>query len=179
MSRLHTLAVSEATGQAAQLFTAIKSAVGMVPNAYAAVGSNSPVALEAALTLDGALRKSSLSAKDIEVIKLAVSQSVECDYCLAAHSMIAKKSGLSADAIHGARHGGGTGDARYDALSTFARALVGSTGTVPQATVDAVKAAGVTDAQIVDTLLAIASITFTNLVNRVNDTTLDFPPAAA
>ena len=38
---------------------------------------------------------------------------------------------------------------------------------------------GVTDAQVVDTLLAIASITFTNLFNRVNDTVLDFPPAPA
>jgi uncharacterized peroxidase-related enzyme len=178
MSRLYTQAVSEATGHAAQLFTAIKGAVGMVPNAYAAVGSNSPVALEAALTLDGALRKSSLSAKDIEVIKLAVSQDAQCDYCLAAHSLFAKKSGLSAEAIHGARHGTSTGDARNDALSAFAHTLVTSNGTVSQAVVDAVKAAGVSDAQITDTLLAIASITFTNLFNRVNDTPVDFPAAA-
>jgi alkylhydroperoxidase family enzyme len=43
--------------------------------------------------------------------------------------------------------------------------------------VAAVQTAGYSDAQIVDTLLAIASITFTNLVNRVNDTVLDFPAA--
>src|SRR5471032_1420881 len=163
MSRLYTQAVSAATGHAAQLFTAIKGAVGMVPNAYATVGSNSPVALEAALTLDGALRKSSLSAKDIEVIKLAVSQSVECDYCLAAHSLAGKKYGLSPEAIHGARHGSSTGDLRFDALASFVHTVVGSSGEVPATVVDAVKAAGVNDTEIVDTLLAIASITFTNL----------------
>jgi alkylhydroperoxidase family enzyme len=46
---------------------------------------------------------------------------------------------------------------------------------VPEAVVDAVRAAGYTDRQIIEINLAIASITFTNLVNRVNDTTLDFP----
>jgi len=46
---------------------------------------------------------------------------------------------------------------------------------VPEAALDAVRAAGYTDRQIIEINLAIASITFTNLVNRVNDTTIDFP----
>ena len=178
MSRLSTVAVSDTTGAAAPLFAAIKGAMGKVPNAYVTIGTNSPVALEAALTLDGALRKSSLSGKDIEVIKLAVSQKAQCDYCLAAHSLAGKKYGLSPEAIHGARHGSSTGDLRFDALASFVHTVVGSSGEVPAAVVDAVKAAGVNDTEIVDTLLAIASITFTNLFNRVNNTTLDFPAAA-
>ncbi|MGV7211153.1 carboxymuconolactone decarboxylase family protein [Oxalobacteraceae bacterium A2-2] len=179
MSRLFQQPVSEASGQAAHLFGAIKGAIGMVPNAYAAIGSNSPVALEAALHVDGALRKSSLSARDIEVIKLAVSQDALCDYCLAAHSLMGRKAGLDAAAIHGVRHNQPSGDAKTDALASFVHTLTAMRGTVPQAAVDAVKAAGYTDAQIVDTLLAMSSINFTNLFNRVNDTVLDFPPAAA
>lgn len=177
MSRLHTLTPAEATGHAAQLFTAIKAAVGMVPNAYATVGSNSPVALEAALNLDGALRKSSLSAKQIEVIKLAVSAVAHCDYCLAAHTMMGKHAGLSRESILDVRSGQSSGDAAIDALAAFVNVLVSTSGTVPVEVVTAVKAAGYSDAQIIDTLLAIASITFTNLVNRVNDTVLDFPAA--
>lgn len=177
-TRLFTLPASEATGPAAQLFTAIKGAMGKVPNAYLTVGSNSPVALEAALTLDGALRKSSLSAKEIEVVKLAVSQDAQCDYCLAAHSLMGGKAGLSADAIQGVRHGKASGDVRLDALASFVHTVVTTSGDVPANVLIAVKEAGYSDAQIIDTLLAIASITFTNLVNRVNTTTLDFPPAA-
>ncbi len=179
MTRLFTQAVADATGPAAPLFAAIKGSVGMVPNAYAAIGSNSPVALDAALQLDGALRQGSLSARDIEVIKLAVSQDAGCDYCLAAHTLAGRKAKLSAEAMIQLRKGEATGDARVDALATFAHLLVQSRGTVPEAAVQAVRAAGVSDAQIVDTLLAIASITFTNLFNRVNDTVLDFPPAPA
>ncbi len=177
MSRLYTQPVSDATGAAAQLFAAIKGAVGKVPNAYATLGANSPVALEIALQMDGALRKSSLSAKDIEVIKLTVSQHAICDYCLAAHTLMGKKAGLSAETIKAVRHGQPSGDARIDALALFVHTIVNTSGTVPAEVVDAVRAAGVSDAQIADTTLAIASITLTNLFNRINDTVLDFPAA--
>ena len=177
MSRLYTQAVSEATGQSAKLFSAIKGAIGMVPNAYAAIGNNSPLALEAALSLDAALAKSSLSAKEIEIIKLAVSEVAGCDYCLAAHTLIGKKNGLSRDAILALRHGQASGEARFDALANFVRSLVTTSGTASPEVVASVKEAGYSDAQIVDILLAVASITFTNLLNRVNDTPLDFPAA--
>jgi uncharacterized peroxidase-related enzyme len=175
MSRLYTVTPADATGQAAELFSAIKAAVGMVPNAFATIGSNSPVALKAALDLDGALRKSSLSRKQIEVIKLAVSAEVGCDYCVAAHTFIGGHAGLPPDTMAALRGGAPSGDAATDALASFARQLIVGRGTVPAEQVAAIKAAGYTDAQIIDTLLAIASITFTNLVNRVNDTVLDFP----
>lgn len=177
MARLFNQPVAEASGKAAQLFGAITSAVGRVPNAYANLGSNSAVTLEAALTLDGALRKSSLSAKDIETIKLAVSEVAACDYCLAAHSLTAKKLGLSREAVLALRRGEASGNVQLDALGAFARTLVTTRGTVPVPVIEAVRAAGYSDAQIADTFLAISSITLTNLFNRVNDTTVDFPAA--
>jgi uncharacterized peroxidase-related enzyme len=177
MNRLATQEVSTATGQTAELFAAIKKAAGMVPNAYVAVGTNSPGTLAAVLALDGATRHGSLSAKEGEAIRLAVSQASGCDYCLAAHTLFAKKAGLTPAAIAGARHGKPSGDAKIDALTTFARTIVTSRNTVPDDVVAAVKAAGYTDTQIVDTILVITSISFTNLFNRVNDTTVDFPPA--
>jgi AhpD family alkylhydroperoxidase len=178
MSRLFTQPVSEASGHAAQLFSAIQGAIGKVPNAYVGVGSNSPVALEAVLNLDAALRKSSLSAKEIEVVKLAVSQHAQCDYCLAAHTLMGGKAGLSGAAIVAVRHGQPSGDTRLDALATFVHSVVSTSGDVPGAVVIALKQAGYSDAQMVDTLLAVTAITFTNLFNRVNLTELDFPRAA-
>lgn len=176
MNRLHTLGAN-ATGRSAELFAGIKAKLGKVPNAYDAIGSNSPVALEAILNFDGALAVSSLSKKEIEAVKLAVSEAAACDYCLAAHTLMGKMAGLSPDAMLAARKGGSSGDARLDALTAFARAMVTTRGTVAQTVVDEVRAAGYSDAQVVDTLFAISSITFTNLINRVNDTVLDFPAA--
>lgn len=177
MNRLHSIPVAEATGYAAQLFTVIQGAVGIVPNAYVGIGTNSPHALEAGLYLDAALKKGSLSAREIEAIKLAVSEVADCDYCLAAHTMIGKKQGLDLGAMKALRLGEPSGDPALDALSSFARTLVETRGLVPVDAIDDVRRAGYSDAQIVDSLLAITSITFTNLFNRVNDTMLDFPPA--
>lgn len=42
----------------------------------------------------------------------------------------------------------------------------------------AIKAAGHTDAQKVEISLAIAVIVFTNVFDRINDTTIDFPAVA-
>jgi len=59
----------------------------------------------------------------------------------------------------------------------FVRVLVTTHGTLPQAEVSAIREAGYTERQVVEIALAVTSITFTNLVNRINDTELDFPPA--
>ena len=178
MSRLATIRPEEATGSAAEVFAKIKKAAGKVPNAYATIGSHSPEALSAALAFDAAVAASTLGKPDIEVIKLVVSEHVGCDYCVAAHTLMDKLAGLSSDDMKQVRAGGTTGDAKRDALAAYVRALVGTRGTVPEAVVDAVRTAGYSDRNLIEINLAIASITFTNLVNRVNDTTLDFPAVA-
>jgi uncharacterized peroxidase-related enzyme len=177
MPRLHTVELSEATGHAAEMFKGVKAAVGKVPNSYVGIGANSPVALEAVLNLEASLKKSSLSARDIEVVKLVVSQTTGCDYCLAAHTLVGKKIGLDREAILALRHGRPSGNARDDATARFVLHLLTTSGTVQTGVVTAIKQAGFTDAQIVDVAMAVASIAFTNLFNRINDTTLDFPAA--
>lgn len=177
MTRLHSTPVAEASEHAAKLYAGIKAAVGLIPNAYSNIGSNSPHALEALLNLDGALRKGSLNARDAEAVKLVVSQVSDCDYCLGAHTLLGKKAGLSKEEILAVRQGSSSGDQRLDALAKFARELVTTQGSVSDASLAAVRAGGVSDAQIVDTVLAITSITFTNLFNRINNTSMDFPPA--
>jgi uncharacterized peroxidase-related enzyme len=176
MPRLFTITVPEATGRAAELFSAVKQTVGKLPNSYIGIGGNSPIALEAVLSLETSLKKSSVSVADIEVVKLVVSQTAGCDYCLAAHTLMGKKIGLDREAILALRQDRPSGDARNDALAKFVLHLITTSGTVQADVVNAIKEAGFTDEQIVDVTMAVASITFTNLFNRINDTVLDFPP---
>lgn len=178
MTRLTSIRPEAATGAAAEVFAKIKKAVGKVPNAYVTVGSHSPEALSAALAFDAAVAASTLGKSDIEVIKLVVSEYAGCDYCVAAHTLMGKLAGLSAEQMKQARSGAATGDAKRDALVTYVRTLVGTRGTVPAEAVEAIRAAGYTERQVIEINLAIASITFTNLVNRVNDTVIDFPAVA-
>lgn len=177
MSRLQTINPEQATGKTAQLFGAIKSAMGKVPNAYIAIGANSPEVLSQALQHNAALRKGALSAKELEAINLAVSEATGCDYCLAAHTLMAKKAGFSAEQIKALRAADYAQDRRFDALTRFARTVVTTRGTLPAADVDALRAEGFTDQQVVEIISAISAILFTNMINRVNDTVVDFPKA--
>jgi uncharacterized peroxidase-related enzyme len=176
MSRISTSAVASATGAAAELFARIKKMAGSVPNTFAAIGSLQPAALGAVLDAEAVLAAGSLSKQDAETVKLTVSAATGCDYCLAAHSVLAKLTGLSPDAIRKLREGQPTGDAKRDALASFVRTLVTTSGTLSDAQFAAIKTAGYSDQQLVEISLAIALIIFTNVFNRINDTTLDFPP---
>ncbi|HBD35196.1 MAG TPA: alkylhydroperoxidase, partial [Cupriavidus sp.] len=86
-TRLHTIAVQDATGQTAELFGALRGGIGKVPNAYATIGSNAPAVLAQALQTNAALKKGNLSARELEAINLSVSEHSGCDYCLAAHTL--------------------------------------------------------------------------------------------
>lgn len=178
MSRLTAIQPEAATGAAAEIFAKIRKAVGKVPNAYATIGSHSPEALGAILGVEAVIAAGTLPKQEVEAIKLAVSEVAGCDYCVAAHTLAGKFSGLSPEAMKQIRAGEPTGDAKRDALVRYVRVLVTTRGTVPENEVNAIREAGYTERQIIEIALAVASITFTNLVNRVNDTTLDFPAVA-
>jgi len=178
MPRISTPALESATGATADVYAQIKKAVGKVPNTFAAIGALQPAALKAILQADGVLATSSLSKQDQETIKLLVSQIAGCDYCVAAHSLLGKMTGLAPQVLRQIRAGEFTGDTKRDALIRFVRNLAQSSGTVSDAEYAAIKAAGYTDQQLVDISLAIAVTTFTNVFNRINDTAIDFPAVA-
>jgi uncharacterized peroxidase-related enzyme len=178
MSRLPVPDVNAATGATAEVYAQIKKAIGSVPNTYAAIGAYGPAALKAMFGAEAALAAGSLARRDQETIKLAVSSVVGCDYCEAAHSMLGKMAGLKPDELRNIREGKPTGDAKRDALLRFVRVLAKTRGTLSDQDVADIRAAGYTDAQLVDISLAFATITFTNVFNRINDTESEFPAVA-
>lgn len=175
MSRLTVVKPDQATGQTKELYDAIKRAVGGVPNIYQGVG-NSAVALEGLLHIGAVLGKSQLTAAEIEAVKLVVSEAYACTYCLAAHTLLGKKAGLTEEQTISVRRGA-LQQPKLGALIKFVNTALQPTGRISDEDLRAVKAAGYNDAQITEALLAIAQTVFTNLFNRVHQTALDFPPA--
>lgn len=178
MSRLSVPNLETDTGPSGQIYAQIKKAAGRVPNAYAAIAAHGPAALKSILAADAVLAGGSLSKRDREIIKVVVSAAGGCDYCVAAHSHLAKLAGVKVDALKQIRDGESTGDARQDTLINFVRKLAQSSGTVSDEDFAAIKAAGYSDAQLVEISLAFATIIFTNVFNRINDTDIDFPAVA-
>ena len=179
MSRLPTPAsIEEAPAAAQPLLQAVKKQLGVVPNLFRLVGT-SPAALEGYLGLNGALAKGALEAPTRERIALAVAEINGCDYCLSAHSYLGKNLAKLSDAEIAANRNGGSADAKADAAVRFAVKLVNARGHVSDSDLQAVRAAGYNDAQVIEIVLHVALNTLTNYVNEVAKTDIDFPVVTA
>ncbi len=137
--------------------------------------ANNPDVMQGLLGLSGSLGRSpSLSPREKEAVMLRVSEQNGCDYCLAAHTAVAAKKGVSAEEALAFRRGEGGND-RETALLRFLDAVLSTQGFVDDAELAAFRAAGFDDAAVVEVCAGIAWMTFTNLFNHVNDTEIDFP----
>lgn len=175
MSRIPTPASIEASPAASQpLLQAVQKQLGSMPNLFRVTG-NSPAALEGYLGLNGALAKGKLDAPTRERIALAVAEINGCGYCLSAHTYLGKKLAKLDDAKIAANRSGTSHDAKADAAVRFAVKIVTERGHVASADLDAVRAAGYGDAEIVEIVLHVALNTLTNYVNEVAGTDIDFP----
>lgn len=179
MSRIPTPASIEAAPAAAQPFLeGVKKQLGSVPNLFRLV-ANSPAALEGYLGLNAALAKGALDAATRERIALAVANVNGCTYCNSAHSYVGKNLLKLDEAELAANREGRSGEPRADAAVRFARKVVETRGQVSEADIAAVKAAGYSDAELVEIVAHVALNTLTNYVNEVFDTAVDFPVVQA
>jgi uncharacterized peroxidase-related enzyme len=178
MARLTALNPEQATGKTKELFTAIESKLGMVPNMMRTMG-NSSAFLEGYLNLSGALGGGTLGAKTGELIALAVAESNNCDYCLSAHTYIgANLVKIKAETLNAARNGNAT-DAKTDAILKFAKVLVSKKGLVDDADVNTLKTSGVTEGEVGEIIGHVALNILTNYINNTSNTKIDFPVVKA
>ena len=173
MPRLNVVAPADATGEVKEIYDDLKAKMGKVINIFQGMG-NSAAALKAYLGMAGALKDAQLSPADREAIYLAVSEQNGCTYCVSAHTMLAKKVGLSDEEIIAIRKQQPQ-DTKQQALVKFANRVIETKGFVEQADLDAIRSAGYADGEIAETCAQIALAVYTNLFNHVYDTELDFP----
>ena len=173
MSRITAINPAEATGKTKQLLDAVQAKLGVTPN-LARVLANAPAALEGYLNFSGALAGGSLSAKVREQISIAVAESNLCSYCLSAHTFIGGKVGLTEKEIADARHATAATD-KADGILKLARSIIVQRGEISDADFQAARASGLTDGEIVETVANVAVNIFTNYLNHVAKTAVDFP----
>lgn len=175
MSRLHIPATVDAAPAATHAsLQAVHKQLGVVPNLFRVV-ANSPAALAGYLQLSAASSQGGLDARTRERIALAVAELNGCGYCLSAHTYLGRNLAKLDDAEIIANRNGGSTDPKADAAVRFAAAVVRQRGHVSSEQIDAVRRAGFDDAQVLDIVLAVALNTFTNYVNEVAQTDIDFP----
>ena len=179
MSRIPTPATIDAAPAASRpILEAVKKQFGLVPNLFRLV-ANSPAALEGYVNLSGALNKGTLSLHTREGIALTVAAINGCSYCLSAHTYIGKNLAKLDDVELAANRAGGSRDPKVDAALRFAAKVARERGHVSDSDVEAVKAAGYDDAQVIEIVLNVALNTWTNFINEVAATDIDFPVVSA
>ncbi|MDC7996617.1 carboxymuconolactone decarboxylase family protein [Gilvibacter sediminis] len=156
------------------IFDKLKGALGFVPNLYATY-AYSENALGNYLTLSNS--KTSLSAKEKEVVNLAVSQANDCSYCLAAHTAIGKMNGFNDDQILELRSGAASFDNKLNALANLAKDVTENRGAASESALEQFFAAGYNKENLVDTIVLVGDKTISNYLHKTTDVPVDFPAA--
>jgi len=173
MSRVPLIDPSTASAERKALLAQVHGAFGATPNMFKAV-ANSPAALQSMWGAFGALGGGVIPARLGEQIAVAVADRNACEYCLAAHTALGRKAGATAEEMSAAQ-AGQSGDPKVAAALRFALQLVEARGQVGDADVQAVRAAGFSDEEIVEILAHVALNLFTNYVNVAFAVPVDFP----
>lgn len=158
------------------IFDSLKGKLGFVPNLYAYY-AKSETALADYLALQN--RKSSLKAKEREVVNLVTSQINGCAYCQAAHTAVGKMNGFSEDEILEIRRGSATFDEKLDALAKFTVSAVNNRGKADQEAKDNFFAAGYSEENMIDVVIVIGDKIMSNYIHNLAEFEIDFTPAPA
>jgi len=165
---------SDVTANNQAIFDTLQSRLGFVPNLYAYF-AKSETALSDYLTLQN--RKSSLKAKEREVINLVTSQINGCRYCQSAHTAIGKMNGFTDEQILEIRKGNAGFDHQLDALAKFTAAVVTSRGKASEASKEAFFAAGYNEVNMIDAVIVIGDKIISNYIHNLTSFEIDFPIA--
>jgi uncharacterized peroxidase-related enzyme len=173
MSRIPAVDPTTTEAKARELLAGVQKSLGATPNLYRVV-AQSPSALEGVLGLTGALARGRLRAPLREQIALAVAEANGCDYCLSAHTALGRVVRLSDPDLALARQGRASVP-RDEAALRFALRVVERRGRVDDADLAEVRRAGFDDGEIVEIVANVVLNVFTNYLNQVAETEVDFP----
>lgn len=177
MPRISPIDPASATGRAKELLDSVQATLGATPNLMRTL-AQAPVALEAYLGLSKSLSGGVFTKAQKEQIALAVAGENHCDYCASAHTLLGRNAGLAEEELT-ANLQGRSSDPHVQALLNLTRAIVARRGFVTDAELAETRQAGVSDAEIVEVVAEVARNIFTNYLNHVAQTEVDFPHVSA
>ncbi len=170
-----TVPTKEEVGAGNQsLFEHLKKNVGFVPNIYALM-AYSETALDAYLKFENA--PTSFSKKEVELVKLVVSQENGCQYCLSAHTLFGKMNGFDQNQMLEIRAGSASFNPKLDALAQLTKEVTANKGHATDEALDNFFATGYTKGNLIELVQTVAIMLVTNYLNNMTQIPIDFPLA--
>jgi uncharacterized peroxidase-related enzyme len=177
MPRINPIDTNTAPPKTKHTLESIGKKLGMIPNMMKTM-ANSPNVLDAYMGFAGPLASASIDNALQQQLAVFVSQQNQCDYCLSAHTVLAKAAGLTELQIAAVRQGHGTTSQATAALA-FAKRLLDAKGHVTDRDMAALRSADFSDAQIVEIIACVALTVFTNYFNVATADEIDFPKVSS
>lgn len=175
MSTFSVFSNDNAPTQSQPLLKLVQNKYGFVPNLFGAL-AESPAVLEAYINLGEILETSSLNPVEQQIVLIATSVENGCEYCVAAHSLVAKQmvkvNPTAVDALRGRTL---IPDAKLQALAAFTRSVVANRGSVDERSLEVFFAAGYGNQQVLEVILGVTMKTLSNYANNLMHTPLDDP----
>lgn len=176
MTYLAAIDLEAATGKTKELLEFVKERSGRIPNMIRSL-ANSPAALGAYLNLAGSFRDAELPARVRDLIAVAVAETADDGYTLAAVCAVARNGGRGVDELNDARSAK-SDDPRIAAALRFAVKIVELRGRIPEPDVTEMKRAGYSDGEIAEIVAAVVLNLYRSYFNLVAQPEIDFPIVA-
>lgn len=179
LTTLESISYEESTGRTREIYDSAKATVGMVPPMYNNM-ANVPALLDTYVTSYQRFRdECGFTPVEQEIIFLAINYDNHCEYCMAAHSMIADKmSGVPANILKAIRAGEEIPDTKLAALDAFTHEIVKTRGNPTKEAIASFHSAGYTDTDVLSIVLAMSVKVLSNYSNHLFATETDAPFAA-
>lgn len=172
MERIKLLTKETASEKAKEVLEGIERKNGKVINIFKAMANSSAV-LKTYFNINKALEEKTLDNATAERIAIWIANVNGCEYCNAAHSFLAKEL-LSEDEIAKNRDGKSS-DAKAQSALEFAQVVMKNAGKISDDDFEKVKLAGYTDGEILEIATLVSLNFFTNAINNIAQTKVDFP----
>lgn len=153
-------------GETKALLEGVQQGYGFVPNLFAYM-AEAPTTLQAYLSLNDLVAKSSFTPAQQQVALLAVSVENSCDFCTVAHRAMGKMNKSNQQTLDALHAGDVIEDASDKALVEYVRKVVKKRGYVEDADIQTFIEAGFTRQQVLEVVLIVSIKTLSNYINHV------------
>jgi AhpD family alkylhydroperoxidase len=172
MSKYDVHTIDTAPQGSKPLLQGLQGSIGMIPNLAASM-AESPELLKGFAAIREIFYAGSFSPAQVQVLALTNAFENGCDYCMAFHTALALKEGVSKEALDALRAGRSPQEPAFHALSEFSRALVKRRGQVTDEELQRFLAAGYTKAQALEVVLGVAVSILPNFAHHLTQCPVD------
>lgn len=174
MSQYPVHTIESAPEKSKPALQGLQQNLGMIPN-LAATMATSPTLIGGFVAAFGNFHGGSFNGAEKQALLLTNAVSNRSAWAVAFHSTLALKEGLAAADVQAIREKRAPADAKLAALVELDRALIEQRGAVSEAQLSAFRAAGFSEAQVLEVIAGLAVSVMANYAGNITQPPLEAP----